>query len=148
MSDNQDSATAKAITDIQEKMLEFHKELQDLKKGGAMSVAISPLLPGNSQLLVAPDDSGNSDNRSGGVQRKGGRETEEDQDSDDDPTKIDADTFQLSEAGEAFLETAFKKRMDSLDKRSALKSKGCQTAVGRSALPWILSFQLTSLRTP
>jgi len=77
MSDNQDSATAKAIADIQEKMLEFHKELQDLKKGRATSVAINPLLPGTSQPPVAPDDSGNSDNRSGGVQRKRGRETEE-----------------------------------------------------------------------
>ena len=127
MSD-QDNATAKAITELQEKMLSFHKELQELKKSGATSVATNPLLPGNSQLPVASDNalnSGNFGNRSGGVQRKRGRETDDEEEVDsDDEDEIDADTFQLSEAGEAFLQTAFSKRMNAKGQAKWIEKQG------------------------
>jgi len=87
-------------------------------------VATNPLLPGNSHPPVAPDNSGNSDNHSAGMQWKCDRETEENQDSDDEPTEIDADMFQLSEAGEAFLETAFKKKMDSAGQAKCVENQG------------------------
>jgi len=44
MSDNQDSVTAKAITELQKKMLDFYKELQDLR---VMSMATNLPMPGN-----------------------------------------------------------------------------------------------------
>ena len=87
-------------------------------------MATNPLLPGNSQPLVIPDNSGNSDNCSASMQSKCSPETEEDRDSDNEPTEIDADTFQLSETREAFLETAFKKRMDSAGRAKHIENLG------------------------
>ena len=105
MSDN-DNSTAKTIAELQETMFLFRKELQELKSG-ATSVATNPP-PSSNQPPAALGNAlntGNSGNRSGGAQRKCGRETDEEEPDTDEEfdAEIDADSFQLSEAGEAFL---------------------------------------------
>ena len=126
MSDN-DNSTVKTIAELQEMMFLFWKELQELKSG-ATNVATNPPPSGNQPPAALGNalNTGNSGNRSGGAQRKRGRETnEEEPDTDEEfDAEIDADSFQLSEAGEAFLQTAFSKRMDRKNRAQRVEKLG------------------------
>jgi len=117
MSDTGESDTARALAQMQATMERFNQELIAIKSGST-SVGTNP--PPGAPSGV--QDSGSSGIRSGEAgQRRRGRETDEDDDDverdcddpDDDDLLLDeATTFPLSEAGNAFLEAAFSKRME------------------------------------
>ena len=102
--------------DLQVSMRLMHKEIKVMKTSGATHTGNDPL-----QLLGVSDNAmnpGSSGYRLDKVQRKRGCETDyndEDKDErreedDDDSSEDEGETlFQVSEAGNAFLETVFSK---------------------------------------
>ena len=73
---------------------------------------------------------GSSEHRSGDASRKCGRETDDEQSDSEgvhDPDTADisqTETFESSEAGEAFLEAAFSKRMDAKSRTQRIETQG------------------------
>ena len=112
----EDNATARAIVDLQESMRLIHEEIKVMKMSGATCGGNDSLQqPGASDNAMNPGSSGYC---SGEAQRKRGRETDyndEDEDEkregdDDNVSEDEGETlFQVSEAGNVFLETVFGK---------------------------------------
>ena len=122
-------ATVQAIADLQESMRLMREELKVLKTSGATRAGNDPpQQSGASENALNP---GHSGHRSGDVQRKRGRETDyedeekDHEEDDDDASEDDTETFfQVSEAGNAFLETMFGKQMEALSRRKRVQKQG------------------------
>lgn len=127
----EDNATAKAIADLQELMRLMHEEIKVMKTSRVTHAGNDPLQQlGASDNAMNPSSSGY---RSGEAQRKRGCKTDysdEDEDErceeDDDNTSEDEGKtlFQVSEAGNAFLETVFSKRLEAATRRKRVQKQG------------------------
>ena len=125
----EDSTTARAITDLQKSMLLMHEEIKVMKTSGATRAGNDPLQqPGVSDNAMNPSSSGY---RSGEAQRKHDRETnynDEDEgweEDDDVASEDEGETlFQVSEAGNTFLETVFGKWLEAATHRKWVQKQG------------------------
>ena len=127
---NNDSAST--IAQLQEMMCLFRQEFAQLKSASTQVVA-NPLMVGNNQLPDASGDApnpGTSDHHPGSGNRKHGRETDNEAESEDsyvspeDSDNIHAEVFSLSETKEAFLDTTFNKRMDTKTRAQRIEKQG------------------------
>ena len=110
----------------------MREEIKVMKMSGATRAGNDLLQqPGASDIAMNPGFSGY---RSGNEQRKRSRETDdndEDEDGrkdweeDDDASEDEGKTlFQVSEAGNAFLETVFSKRLEAATRRKRVQKQG------------------------
>ena len=129
----EDNATARAIADLQESMHLMCEEIKVMKTSGATRTGNDPLQQsGASNNTMNPGSSGCC---SGKAQRKHCRETnynDEDEgerkdreEDNDDASEDESETlFQVSEAGNAFLETVFGKRLEAATRRKRVQKQG------------------------
>ena len=116
----EDNATARAIADLQESMRLMREEIKAMKTSGATRAGNDPLQqPSTSDNAMNPGSSGY---RSSEAQRKRGSETDYNDEDEDDASEDEGETlFQVSEAGNAFLETVFSKRLEAVTCRKQVQ---------------------------